>query len=58
MYMREDGLINYLKKIFLKNTDSRPMGLGQYDSLGTYCGPQTASSVFLLVWAVFPDSMN
>ena len=23
-----------------------PMGLGQYDSLGEYCGPHTASSVF------------
>ena len=25
------------------------MGLGQYDSLGEYCGPHTASSVFLIV---------
>ena len=24
------------------------MGLGQYDSLGEYCGPHTASSVFLV----------
>ena len=25
------------------------MGLGQYDSLGVYCGPHTASSVFLIL---------
>ena len=25
------------------------MGLGQYDSLGEYCGPHTASSVFLII---------
>ena len=25
------------------------MGLGQYDSLGEYCGPHTASSVFLIL---------
>ena len=24
------------------------MGLGQYDSLGEYCGPHTPSSVFLI----------
>ena len=29
-------------------TDSIPMGLGQYNSLGEYCGPHTASSVFLI----------
>ena len=28
------------------------MGLGQYDSLGEYCGPHTASSVFLAL--IFP----
>ena len=27
------------------------MGLGQYDSLGEYCGPHTASSVFLILLA-------
>ena len=27
----------------------RPMGLGQYDGLGEYCGPHTASSVFLIL---------
>ena len=25
------------------------MGLGQYTSLGEYCGPHTASSVFLIL---------
>ena len=25
------------------------MGLGQFDSLGEYCGPHTASSVFLIL---------
>ena len=25
------------------------MGLGQYNSLGKYCGPHTASSVFLIL---------
>ena len=25
------------------------MGLGQYDSVGEYCGPHTASSVFLIL---------
>ena len=25
-----------------------PMGLGQYNSIGEYCGPHTASSVFLI----------
>ena len=28
------------------------MGLGQYNSLGEYCGPHTASSMFLIL--VFP----
>ena len=26
-----------------------PKGLGQYNSLGKYCGPHTASSVFLIL---------
>ena len=26
----------------------RPIGLGQYDSVGEYCDPYTASSVFLI----------
>ena len=25
------------------------MGLGQYNSIGKYCGPHTASSVFLIL---------
>ena len=25
------------------------MGLGQYDSIGEYCGPHTASSVFFII---------
>ena len=28
------------------HTDHGPVGLGQYDSLGEYCDPHTASSVF------------
>ena len=35
--------LNKVNKVF------RPMGLGQYDSLGEYCGPHTASSVFLIL---------
>ena len=31
------------------NTDRGPMGLGQYNRLGEYCGPHTASSVFLIL---------
>ena len=31
------------------HTDRGPMGLGQYNSLGEYCGPHTASSVFLIL---------
>ena len=30
-------------------TDRNLMGLGQYDSLGEYCGPHTASYVFLIL---------
>ena len=31
-------------------TDHGPMGLGQYNSLGEgYCGPHTASEVFLII---------
>ena len=29
--------------------DRGPMGIGQYNSLGEYCGPHTASSVFLIL---------
>ena len=31
------------------NIDCGPMGLGQYDGLGEYCGLHTASSVFLML---------
>ena len=31
------------------NSDRGPMDLGQYDCLGEYCGPHTASSVFLIL---------
>ena len=31
------------------NTDRDPMGLGQYNSLGKYCEPHTASPVFLIL---------
>ena len=30
-------------------TDRDPIGLGQYDSLGEYCGPHTVSSVVLIL---------
>ena len=30
-------------------TDRVPVGLGHYGSLGEYCGPHTASSVFLIL---------
>ena len=30
-------------------TDCSPMGLGQYNGLGEYCSPHTASSVFLIL---------
>ena len=29
--------------------DRGPLGLGHYDSLGKYCRPRTASSVFLIL---------
>ena len=31
------------------HADHGPMGLGQYNSLGEYCDPHTASSVFLVL---------
>ena len=31
------------------HTDRGPIGLGQDNSLGEYCGPHTASSVFLII---------
>ena len=31
------------------HTDHGPIDLGLYDSLGEYCGPSTASSVFLII---------
>ena len=33
------------------------MGLGQYDGLGEYCGPHTASSVFLLLISVWVQTI-
>ena len=30
-----------------------PTGLDQYDSLGGYCGPHTASSVFLILLPLY-----
>ena len=30
-------------------TDCGPVGLGQYNSLGKYCDPHTASSMFLIL---------
>ena len=35
-------------------TDSYPMGLDQYNGIGEYCGPHTASSVFLIL-VLFED---
>ena len=41
------------------HTDRGPTGLGQYNSLGEYCGPCTASSVFLIsLLAVDNHSQN
>ena len=34
---------------YTHNTDRGTMGLGQYNSLMEYCGPHTASSVFLIL---------
>ena len=31
------------------DTDCGPVGLGWYVSLGEYCGPHTASSLFLML---------
>ena len=37
------------------HTDSSPMGLGLFDSLGEYCGLSTASEVFIvLVFTTWP----
>ena len=34
------------------------MGLGQYNSLGEYCGPHTASSVFLILLPPYVSSVQ
>ena len=34
----------------MHHTDHGPMDLGQYNSLGEYCGPHTAFSVFLVIF--------
>ena len=34
---------------FGHDTDHGPTGRGQYNSLGEYCGPHTAFSVFLIL---------
>ena len=34
------------------------MGLGQYNSLGEYCGPHAASSVFLLLVFTNPENVS
>ena len=39
------------------DTDCGPMGLGQYDSLMEYCGPHTASFVFLILILVEETTM-
>ena len=38
------------------NTDCSPTGLGRCNSLGEYCGPYTASSVFLI--SIFHHSIK
>ena len=38
------------------HTDCSPVGLGQYDGIGEYCGPSTASSMFLIL--VVTAAMN
>ena len=39
----------------LGHTDCDPMGLGQYNGLGAYCGPYTASSVFLVLLLMYSE---
>ena len=45
----------YPIQICFSHTDRGPVGLGQYDGPGEYCGPHTAPSVFLILvlWLVF-----
>ena len=43
---------NTSEAVFRSQYTRGAMGLGQYNSLGEYCGPHTASSVFLIL--VFP----
>ena len=38
------------------HTDRSPMGFGQYNSLGEYCGLHTAISVFLILLRIMPVS--
>ena len=48
----EESLVMYILMgwgTFLESDPRGPMGVGQYDSLGEYCGPHTASSVFLII---------
>ena len=40
------------------HTDYGSMGLGQYNSLGKYCGPHTASSVFLILIRPYTKSKD
>ena len=38
------------------HTGHGPIGLGQYDGPGEYCGPHTASSMFLIsIYQLSPD---
>ena len=40
---------SYHNTLLGNHTDHSPMDLGQYNSLGEYCGLNTASSVFLII---------
>ena len=39
-------------------TDPGPMGAGQYNSLGEYCVPHTASEVFLIIIYPFVQGVD
>ena len=41
----------------IRNTSEAVPGLGQYNSLGEYFGPHTASSVFLIYTSVYISSV-
>ena len=38
-----------MEKLLPKSVGTLHMSFGEYDSQGAYCGPYTASSVFLII---------